>query len=328
MEAAGGRGEAQRAHGAGADALESRRVLAPLLIAPAVIFIGAASSGCRSCWAIYLSLTDATGGSLERQLGRLRQLHDRLARPELPARAPQHADLHARLAGDRRGRRGGPLALLVRDFRGKWFIRFLVLLPWAAPVALSTITWLWIFDSLYSVVNWTLEQLHLDNALVWLLDVLHVEESAQAPPQWLGRPNLAMVAIIVVHAWRILPFAVVIFIAGRASIPNEVEDAAKIDGATGLKKLWYVDAAAAAPDRARRGALRDRLHGRRLRGRLHPHAGRPVQLDAGADDVGVPDRDQLRLARRGRRDLALPLPAAHRRHASRCSSSRGGPQVT
>ena len=43
------------------------------------------------------------------------------------------------------------------------------------------------------------------------------------------------------HAWRILPFAVVIFIAGRASIPNEVEDAAKIDGATGLKKLWYVD---------------------------------------------------------------------------------------
>ena len=43
------------------------------------------------------------------------------------------------------------------------------------------------------------------------------------------------------HAWRILPFAVVIFIAGRASIPNEVEDASKIDGATGLKKLWYVD---------------------------------------------------------------------------------------
>ena len=61
------------------------------------------------------------------------------------------------------------------------------------------------------------------------------------PLQWLGRPNLALVAITIVHAWRILPFAVVIFIAGRASIPTEVEDAAKIDGATGLKKLWYVD---------------------------------------------------------------------------------------
>ena len=49
-----------------------------------------------------------------------------------------------------------------------------------------------------------------------------------------------MFAIIVVHAWRILPFAVVIFIAGLASIPTEVEDAAKIDGATGLRKLGYV----------------------------------------------------------------------------------------
>ena len=49
-----------------------------------------------------------------------------------------------------------------------------------------------------------------------------------------------MFAIIVVHAWRVLPFAVIIFIAGLASIPTEVEDAARIDGATGLKKLAYV----------------------------------------------------------------------------------------
>ena len=50
-----------------------------------------------------------------------------------------------------------------------------------------------------------------------------------------------MFAIIMVQAWRIVPFAVIIFIAGRASIPTEVEDAAKIDGAGPLKKLWYVD---------------------------------------------------------------------------------------
>jgi multiple sugar transport system permease protein len=116
-----------------------------------------------------------------------------------------------------------------------------VILPWAAPVVLSTITWLWLLDSLYSVGNWTLAKLHLDNGLVWLLGAVNLEEDAQVPLQWLGRPNLALVAITIVHAWRILPFAVVIFIAGRASIPNEVEDAAKIDGATGFKKLWYVD---------------------------------------------------------------------------------------
>ena len=112
-----------------------------------------------------------------------------------------------------------------------------MILPWAAPVVLSTITWLWLLDSLYSVVNWTLARLHLDNALIWALNVTHIEENAHAPLQWLGRPNLALVTITVVHAWRILPFAVVIFIAGRASIPNEVEDASKIDGATG-NRAW------------------------------------------------------------------------------------------
>jgi multiple sugar transport system permease protein len=115
---------------------------------------------------------------------------------------------------------------LVRDFRGKWIARFLVLLPWAAPVALSTIGWLWIFDSLFSVLNWMLVHAHL-------VDKFN-------PPQWLGQPRLAMAAIITVHAWRLLPFATVIMIAGLASIPTEVDDAARIDGATGLRKLWYV----------------------------------------------------------------------------------------
>src|SRR5207253_725493 len=73
----------------------------------------------------------------------------------------------------------------------------------------------------------------------WTLAHMHLVSSLN-PPQWLGRENLAKLAIIMVHAWRILPFAVVIFIAGLSSIPTEVEDAAKIDGATGLRKLWYV----------------------------------------------------------------------------------------
>jgi multiple sugar transport system permease protein len=116
---------------------------------------------------------------------------------------------------------------LIRDFRGRWFIRFLIILPWAAPVALGTIGWLWMFDSLFSVINWTLGH------------GLGVVDTAD-PPQWLGRPNLALLAVIIVHAWRTLPFAIIIFLAGLASIPSEVDDAAKIDGATGIKKLLYV----------------------------------------------------------------------------------------
>src|SRR4030095_2736418 len=83
-------------------------------------------------------------------------------------------------------------AYLVRDFRFKWIIRFLVVLPWAAPVVLSTISWLWLLDSLYSVVNWTLARLHLDNALVWLLDAVHLEQGAQVPLQSLRRAHPAV----------------------------------------------------------------------------------------------------------------------------------------
>jgi multiple sugar transport system permease protein len=75
-------------------------------------------------------------------------------------------------------------------------------------------------------VNWVARQLHL-------VDQFN-------PPQWLGDPTLALAAVISVHAWRIIPFAVVIFLAGLASIPTEVNDAAKVDGAVGLKKFWYV----------------------------------------------------------------------------------------
>ena len=221
-------------------ALEERRVLAVLLIAPAVVFM-ALVVGVPFGWAIYLSLTNAIGGSLSGDWVGFDNFttawHDENFRRAL------RNTLIFTIASQAIVVVGAAVlsAFLVRDFRGKWLIRFLVVLPWAAPVVLSTIAWLWLFDSLYSVINWTLGALHLDNAIIWSLDFLHIEENAQAPLQWLGRPNLALLAITIVHAWRILPFAVVIFIAGRASIPNEVEDASKIDGATGLKKLWYVD---------------------------------------------------------------------------------------
>lgn len=220
--------------------LESRRVLAPALIAPAVVFM-AVVVGVPLGWAVYLSFTDAVGGSLSGHFVGFDNFttawHDENFRRAL------RNTLIFTFASQAIVVVGAAVlsAFLVRPFRGRWLVRFLVVLPWAAPVVLSTILWLWIFDSLYSVANWTLARLHLDHALVWTLDTIGFEHGAQVPLQWLGRPNLALLAVTVVHAWRILPFAVVIFIAGRASIPDEVDDAAKVDGATGLKKLWYVD---------------------------------------------------------------------------------------
>lgn len=219
------------------DLLEERRILAPLLIAPAVIFV-IVVVGVPLGWAIYLSLTDAVGGSLSGKFVGLDNFASAWRNQNF--RNALENTLIITFAAQAIVVVGAAILshFLVRDFRGKWFVRLLVILPWAAPVALVTIGWLWIFDSLFSIVNWTLEKMHLLGPVCAVFGVHNCGPGN--PPQWLGNDKLAMFAIIVVHAWRVLPFAVVIFIAGLASIPTEVEDAAKIDGATGVKKLFYV----------------------------------------------------------------------------------------
>ena len=222
-------------------ALESRRVLAPLLIAPAVVFM-ALVVGVPFVWAIYLSFTDAIGGSLTGNWVGFDNFTNAWQDDNFRRARPQHAHLHARLAGDRPRRRRGPLEL-PRPRLPRQVVHPLPRRPAVGGAGRPLDDRRGCGSSTRSTasINWTLAWLHLDNALVWLLAAVNLEEDAQVPLQWLGRPNLALIAITLVHAWRILPFAVVIFIAGRASIPNEVEDAAKIDGATGVKKLWYVD---------------------------------------------------------------------------------------
>jgi multiple sugar transport system permease protein len=224
-----------RPRGRWRDVLEERRFLAPVLISPAVLYIGLLI-GAPLGLAIYLSFTDATAGSLTGDWVGLRNYTEEWGSENF-RRALRNTILFTLISQAIVLVGAAILAhWLVKDFRGKWFLRFLILLPWAAPVSLGTIGWLWIFESTLSVVNWTVVRLQtgpLDALGIDLVDPLD-------PPQWLGRPNLAMASIIAVHAWRILPFATVIFIAGLASIPAEVDDAAKIDGATGLKKLFYV----------------------------------------------------------------------------------------
>jgi multiple sugar transport system permease protein len=116
--------------------------------------------------------------------------------------------------------------LLMREFPGRGIARALVVLPWAVPVSLATLAWQWMFDSLYSVINWTLIALGLI--------------SAAHPPQWLGQQDLAMIAVTVVHAWRLFPFGVVIFIAGFTSVPKDVLDAATVDGAGFWRRNYQI----------------------------------------------------------------------------------------
>jgi multiple sugar transport system permease protein len=116
--------------------------------------------------------------------------------------------------------------LLVEPFPGRKIVRALVILPWAVPVALATIAWQWMFDSLYSVINWTFI------ALGFLT-------RAEAP-NWLGTPHLAMLCIIVVNAWRFFPFAIVIFLAGITAVPQDIIDAATVDGAGFWRRNYQI----------------------------------------------------------------------------------------
>ena len=128
---------------------------------------------------------------------------------------------------------GLPLAFaLNRTFKGKRIVQGVILIPFVIPIALSSLAWKWMFDSLYSVINWMLMHAHI----------------IDYPWQWLGEPGLAMWSVIILNVWRGFPFSAVILLAGLTAVPMEVIEAAKIDGAGPLRRFIYV----VAPDRAAR----------------------------------------------------------------------------
>jgi multiple sugar transport system permease protein len=114
--------------------------------------------------------------------------------------------------------------ILVADFRFKRLVRFFVLLPWTTPIALAAVAWLWMLDSVYSPIDWLLREGGFIESNLY----------------WLGKDNLAMASVIGVHTWRIVPLAAVIIMAGLISIPNDIEDAAAIDGAGFWRRLWEI----------------------------------------------------------------------------------------
>ena len=125
----------------------------------------------------------------------------------------------------------GLAELLTKDFKGKWLVRFLILLPWVAPVSLATVTWLWTLDSIFSPIDWALREVGLITENMY----------------WLGKPGLAMASVIAVHTWRIVPLAAVIVMAGLIAIPSEINDAVAVDGAGTWRRMFQVTIPLLAP---------------------------------------------------------------------------------
>ncbi len=210
--------------------LDNERVLAPLFMTPAVVYI-VALVGFPFVLAIVFSLTDVTVGDPDLNFVGLRTF-ERILDDPVFLRSLRNTFVFAVVANLLVVVLAKALAMiLVADFKGKWFVRFLVLLPWTTPVSLATITWLWTLDSIFSPIDWVLRT-------VGLLDSNVI---------WLGKPELAMSSVIAVHTWRIVPLAAVIMMAGLIGIPNEIKDAAEVDGAGFWRKLFEITIPLMAP---------------------------------------------------------------------------------
>ncbi|MBP1713160.1 MAG: putative sugar uptake transporter permease protein [Deltaproteobacteria bacterium] len=120
---------------------------------------------------------------------------------------------------------GTALALLLNEkLRARNFFRGAILLPWIAPASLSTLAWLWIFNPIYGVANQLLKG-------VGLL-------SADIP--WLSTSGWALFSVILVNTWRGTPFFVISILAGLSSVPQELYEAARVDGANAWKRFLHV----------------------------------------------------------------------------------------
>ena len=102
----------------------------------------------------------------------------------------------------------------------KW--RGMLLVPWVIPPAMSTLAWLWLFDPSHSAFNWILAHFGID------------------PVPWTGNAYWARFSVILVNVWIGAPFFMIMYLAALKSVPEQLYEAARIDGATWWQTMRYV----------------------------------------------------------------------------------------
>jgi len=207
-------------------------LLAKLMIAPAILYV-VAMIGIPFIMAVMYSLSDATTGEPNYRFVGLRNFGAALADPVFRL-SLKNTFFFALVSQTLVIILSRVIATaLMKEFRGKWLARFLIMLPWTAPISLGTIGWLWMLDSIFSPFDWTFRRLGLlgtPGALLGPMQNLY----------WLGQPGLAMASVVIVHIWRLLPLATVIQLAGLSSIPKDLLEAAEVDGAKPWRKTLEI----------------------------------------------------------------------------------------
>jgi multiple sugar transport system permease protein len=201
---------------------QQEHVFGYTLVAPTFILLGVLVAW-PFCMALYFSVTNSGVGQAGKSVGLQNYwnlLHDGIFLQTL-----RNSFVFTLSAALLKTVLGVALALLLfRPVRLRKWGRGAVPLPWVIPTALSTLGGWWMFDSLYSVFNWTLIQAGL----------------VSVGPNWLSTPYLAKVAVITVNVWRGLPFFAFTILVGLVSIPPELFEAAKTDGAGTWARFWHI----------------------------------------------------------------------------------------
>ncbi|RJQ48706.1 MAG: sugar ABC transporter permease [Desulfobacteraceae bacterium] len=110
------------------------------------------------------------------------------------------------------------------DIRFIRFFRVVAILPWTIPDSVSGLIWRFLFDPMHGAIN---QMLMLFNLI-------------QEPIEWLSVPGLSLPSVIFADVWRGYPFVMLILLAGMQSIPEDLYEAAKVDGASAVRKFVHI----------------------------------------------------------------------------------------
>jgi trehalose/maltose transport system permease protein len=114
--------------------------------------------------------------------------------------------------------------LLNSELRARGLLRAAILVPWAVPTIVSAQLWRWMYNDLYGVVN----------AALLSLGVI------AAPQAWTADPNLALAAVIAVDVWKTTPFMTLLILAALQMLPQDIYEAARIDGVGAFRVFWRI----------------------------------------------------------------------------------------
>jgi multiple sugar transport system permease protein len=204
------------------DLLERERSLGVLLMLPGA-FLLILFMAYPFFLGIWLSLSDTVIGQMGKFIG-LRNFSDLLT-DSIFHQTARNTMIYALVTVPFKAILGLGLALVLNNrMRFSNPVRASVMMPWIVPTALSSLGWFMIFDPVFSPISWLLKNLGMIKSNI----------------NFLGAPNLAIASVCLANIWRGIPFFGIIILAGLQAVPQELHEAAAIDGANFWHRFRHV----------------------------------------------------------------------------------------